>query len=128
MNAAVADASAGQARTTRHSVWHYSRRGYRVFPLHEIEADGECSCGRLGCGSADKHLRVKDWQTLATVDAEQIYEWWRPWLTANIGIACGQESNLTVLDVGSAQLEDGGWRACCPLANECNRTSCEGTT
>jgi len=71
MNAAVADASAGQERTTRHSVWHYSRHGYRVFPLHEIEADGECSCARLECESACKHLRMKEWHTLATVAAEQ---------------------------------------------------------
>jgi bifunctional DNA primase/polymerase-like protein len=105
----------------------YARHGMKVFPLHEIEAVGECSCARLESGSAGKHLQ-KDWHTLATVDAEQIYEWWRQRPTANIGVACGPGVQFDRAEVRSAQLEDGGWRSCCPLANERNRTRCEGAT
>jgi hypothetical protein len=77
----------------------YARKGIRVFPLHEIESDGECSCGKLRCPSAGKHPRLKDWQRLATLDEDQLAAWWRDWPNANIGIKCGVESNLTVLDV-----------------------------
>ena len=77
----------------------YARRGMRVLPCHEIEGDGECSCGKLKCGSAGKHPREVGWQESATTDEDQIREWWRQWPTANIGIATGKGSNLTVLDV-----------------------------
>src|SRR5262245_24679689 len=77
----------------------YAKRGFRVFPCHEIERDGYCSCRATACKSARKHPRIKDWQILATTIEEHIREWWTQWLTANIGIACGQGSNLLVLDV-----------------------------
>jgi Protein of unknown function (DUF3987)/Bifunctional DNA primase/polymerase, N-terminal/Primase C terminal 1 (PriCT-1) len=77
----------------------YAWRGFRVFPLHNIEADHECSCGRLSCASAGKHPIFSGWQTDATIDEAQIRQWWIEHPDANIGIACGRESNLTVLDV-----------------------------
>jgi putative DNA primase/helicase len=77
----------------------HARHGFRVFACHEIEADGECSCGKLQCASAGKHPRIKDWQILATTDESEIRKWWRQWSGANIGIATGESSNLTVLDV-----------------------------
>lgn len=84
----------------------YARKGIKVFPEHEIESDGECSCGKLECSSAGKHPRLKDWQRLATTDEDQIAEWWRDWPTANIGLKCGADSNLTVLDVDGAEGRD----------------------
>jgi hypothetical protein len=77
----------------------YARRGIKVFPLHEIESDRECSCGKLGCDSAGKHPRMSGWQGTATCDEDQIKDWWREWPNANVGVKCGAESNLTVLDV-----------------------------
>lgn len=77
----------------------YARRGFRIFPVHEIEADNECSCGERGCSSAGKHPRFSGWQESATTDEDQIREWWRQWPSANIGVKCGRDSNLTVLDV-----------------------------
>jgi bifunctional DNA primase/polymerase-like protein/uncharacterized protein DUF3987/primase-like protein len=75
------------------------RRAFRIFPVHEIEADNECSCGKLGCSSAGKHPRFSGWQESATTDEVQIREWWQQYPTANIGVKCGADSNLTVLDV-----------------------------
>jgi len=77
----------------------YARRGMAVFPLHNIESDRECSCGKLQCSSAGKHPRLNDWQTLATRDEGQIAAWWKQWPDANVGVKCGRESDLTVLDV-----------------------------
>lgn len=77
----------------------YARKGIKVFPLHEIESDRECSCGKLKCDSAGKHPRMSGWQASATLDEDQIKDWWREWPNANVGVKCGSESNLTVLDV-----------------------------
>jgi hypothetical protein len=77
----------------------YARRGMAVFPLHNIESDRECSCGKLQCSSAGKHPRLNDWQTLATRDEAQIAAWWKQWPDANVGVKCGRDSDLTVLDV-----------------------------
>jgi hypothetical protein len=77
----------------------YARYGFRVFPCHEIESDGFCSCGATACKSPGKHPRIKDWPQLATIAEAQIAQWWLHWSNANIGVACGERSNLTVLDV-----------------------------
>jgi len=76
----------------------YSRLGYRVFPAHWIYPDGKCSC-RHDCGSPGKHPIEKGWQEQATTDPEGIRFLWKRNPQANIGIACGKGSNLTVLDV-----------------------------
>ncbi|HVU66678.1 MAG TPA: bifunctional DNA primase/polymerase, partial [Ktedonobacteraceae bacterium] len=80
----------------------YARRGWRVFPLHEIY-NGDCSCGRDACASAGKHPRTKNGVKEATTDEAQIRAWWSYWPTANIGIATGiaqgATSGLFVIDV-----------------------------
>jgi putative DNA primase/helicase len=70
-----------------------------VFPLHNIERDRECSCGKRQCSSAGKHPRLTDWQGLATRDEGQIAAWWKQWPDANVGVKCGRDSGVTVLDV-----------------------------
>jgi putative DNA primase/helicase len=77
----------------------YARYRFRVFPCHEIENDGFCSCGATACNSAGKHPRIKGWQQQATINEAQIVEWWGRWPNANIGVPCGERTNLTVLDV-----------------------------
>ncbi len=86
---------------------NYARFGIRVIPLHEIESDGECSCGKLKCGSAGKHPRLNDWQILATTDEKIIDGWWRQWPGANIGVVCGQASDLLGADVDMKPRTDG---------------------
>jgi Bifunctional DNA primase/polymerase, N-terminal/AAA domain/Primase C terminal 1 (PriCT-1) len=85
----------------------YARYGYRVFPCHEIEGDGECSCGKLECSSAGKHPRITAWPNEATTDEDRIRAWWREWPNANIGVACGEVSNLLALDVDVKSGHDG---------------------
>jgi len=86
------------AWTLKHAI-AYARRGFAVFPCHNIESDGECSCGKLQCASAGKHPRYKDWQKDATIDEIQIRRWWSEYPDSNVGVACGAKSKLTVLDV-----------------------------
>ena len=50
----------------------------------------------------------------ATIDANQIREWWARWPDANIGIRTGARSNLVVLDIDPRH---GGEEALAELAN-----------
>jgi hypothetical protein len=77
----------------------YSRRGWRVLPLHNVVATG-CSCGNSQCGkSIAKHPYIFNWNQLATTDEKQLREWWGMWPLANIGVATGAASGIIVLDV-----------------------------
>lgn len=94
--------------------------GFRVLPLHTLRRDAEgrpigCSCGAPRCdGDPDgrgwgKHPRIGAWQEKATTDEPTIRGWWSRWPEAQIGIACGPESGVWVLDVdgpdGAASLD-----------------------
>jgi Bifunctional DNA primase/polymerase, N-terminal/AAA domain/Primase C terminal 1 (PriCT-1) len=86
----------------------YAAKGWLVFPVHNIQANGTCSCG-LKCGREGKHPRVR-WKEEATTDVATISAWWRAWPEANIAIVTGRASNLWVLDVDvrrSVELGDG---------------------
>lgn len=81
----------------------YGRRGFRVVPLHNLEAGGACSCGRADCDkSAGKHPRIKGWQKEASSDADTIGVWWLDWPRANVGLAMGGRARLVALDVDGA--------------------------
>lgn len=66
----------------RAALW-YARRGWRVFP----------------CVPGDKRPALKKWQRLATAEPRQVETWWRIRPDANIGVACGPETGLFVIDV-----------------------------
>lgn len=76
----------------------YADKGWRVFPLHNISSNGQCSCGRQ-CGSEGKHPRIGKWNKAASTSAKSITEWWSKWPNANIGILTGRTTNLIVLDI-----------------------------
>lgn len=87
----------------------YARAGWRVMPLHNIGADGYCTCrpterrpkAHQECPSPGKHPRIKTGRAFeaATTDEAQIRKWWTRWPNANIGIATGQGSRLCVVDI-----------------------------
>jgi Bifunctional DNA primase/polymerase, N-terminal len=82
----------------------YARRGLPVLPLWWTDdlsgqcacggAPGECKPGKHPLGDLVHH-GVKD----ATLDQRTIAEWWRRYPPANIGIACGREFRLLVVDI-----------------------------
>src|SRR5262245_58809150 len=75
----------------------YAQRGWHVFPLHEIAADGACSCGG-DCGqNRGKHPRTPHGCQDATADETTIRAWWAAWPAANVAIATGPASGLFVV-------------------------------
>ena len=61
----------------------YAERGWRVVPIPK----------------GQKHPRIPAWQKAATTDPDLITEWWTKWPDDGIGIACGAESGIVVIDV-----------------------------
>lgn len=93
---------------TKYARW-YASQGLAVFPLATIE-DGQCSCGKVGCGSPGKHPLgdlaphgCKD----ATGELSSIEQWWSVYPDANIGIATGAISGILVIDIDE---DHGGWQ------------------
>lgn len=76
----------------------YASRGWAVFPIYEIYADGHCACGKSKC-SAGKHPRISGGCKNATKEKHQIRRWWAKWPDANIGIATGKKSDFFVMDI-----------------------------
>ena len=74
----------------------HARRGWYVLPLHSMR-NGCCSCNKEDCASPAKHPRTRHGEKDASIDPNQIRQWWDRWPDANIGIATGP-SGLVVLD------------------------------
>jgi len=71
----------------------------RYFRCHSI-VDGRCTCRNGGsCSSAGKHPKSTGWQQEALVSTSEQVQAWRSDPAINLGILCGPESNLLVLDV-----------------------------
>lgn len=80
----------------------YAARGWPVIPLHPINRKGYCSCGMArDCGSPGKHPKTKNGLKDATVDIEQIKNWWpkESPLPSNIGVVTGGKGRLVVIDI-----------------------------
>ncbi len=69
------------ATTLEHALF-YAKNGWKVFPLKPRE----------------KVPTVK-WADVATTEENMIQGWWEYQPDANVGIACGECSGITVLDV-----------------------------
>src|SRR5438552_781278 len=72
---------------------------WRVFPVLEVTQTGGCECGDPLCDRPGKHPAIKEWNKAATTDRVQIKKWWDEHPGRGIGIATGEASGLTVLDV-----------------------------
>jgi len=67
----------------------YAGYGWRVLPIKP----------------ASKLPLIKTWQVLATVDEDQIAQWWVQWPTANVGICLGKGSGILDLECDSETAE-----------------------
>jgi putative DNA primase/helicase len=85
----------------------YAKNGVPVLPLHGIR-NGRCTCGTYCGEAAGRHPLVPGSYRAATTSLPQIRKWWRRFPYANIGIATGTASGLTVVtvqrDLGAAPL------------------------
>jgi predicted P-loop ATPase len=86
------------SRLGRAAVAYATQFGWRVFPLHSVDASG-CTCGSPACTGTKpgKHPRTARGCLDASTDAEQIRAWWTQWPDANIGVATG--NGLVVIDI-----------------------------
>lgn len=93
----------------------YSSKGWRVFRVHTILGNGQCSCGKYDCNRKGKHPVVKGWQSEATADPAKIKEWWNSGsdILYNIGIACGEKSGITVVDIDEQHGGMATWQQIC---------------
>lgn len=75
----------------------------RHFRCHSI-IDGRCTC-RLGaaCSSAGKHPKEKGWQQEALECTPELLAAWEKDAAINLGILCGEESDILVVDVDGAE-------------------------
>jgi hypothetical protein len=71
----------------RSALWYAQKMGWRVFP---------CLAGR-------KEPAIRAWQHNATNDPRQVRTWWSIRSEQNIGVACGPDSGLWVLDVDAGE-------------------------
>lgn len=76
----------------------YAARGWRVFPVHGVNA-GECTCGRADCSHPGKHPLTPHGVLDATAAPEKIRELWGSRPMASVGIAMGAASGLLAIDV-----------------------------
>src|SRR5439155_380434 len=66
-----------------------ARRGWHVFPCHP----------------ESKRPAIKQWEQQATIDEQQIHQWWPDYSRKNIGVATGP-SGLLVIDLDRPRTPD----------------------
>lgn len=76
-----------------------AKRGWLVFPLYSVDAQGRCTCGDASCSNPGKHPNAPHGFKDATLNRDQIDSWWDADPDANVGVCTGSASGLVVLDV-----------------------------
>jgi hypothetical protein len=76
----------------------YAARGWLIFPVHSVTSEGKCTCGVDGCLDIGKHPAVPRGLKEATTDVAKIESWFSSGMR-NIGLATGEGSEITVIDV-----------------------------
>lgn len=81
-------------------ITEYLARGWVIVPLHNVDTDGRCSCGRTDCPpkTRGKHPVYGNWQRLQ-LDVDTLAAIYRARPAANVGIATGRPSGFWALDV-----------------------------
>ncbi|MHB9131016.1 MAG: phage/plasmid primase, P4 family [Armatimonadota bacterium] len=96
-------------------VLRYVKLGYPVIPLHTAKVGTNnklfCSCSAgLTCQHMGKHPRTAHGLKDASVNVDHVYQWWRQWPDANIGIRTGavpSGAGFIVLDVDDHAMGEG---------------------
>ena len=99
------DASFDDQYTPAVAAQAYAAIGWRIFPVHGIDTDGRCTCGKPACGG--KHPITAQGFKDASSDPERIHAWWGRHPDANVGIPTGPASGLLVIDIDEGK----GWES-----------------
>lgn len=88
-----------QANEVLQAATRYADLGFKVIPLHGINANG-CTCSKgKDCDKPGKHPRIVDWTNQATADKEKLTEWFTRWSNSNIGLATGATNGIIAIDI-----------------------------
>ena len=74
----------------------YGARGLFVFPLHQTDVAGRCSCGKRSCESPGKHPRIEERPDAGHIDARADPRLVEGVAGANIGMSCGASGRVVV--------------------------------
>lgn len=88
----------------------FAKRGMSIFPCHTIE-EGRCTC-HTTCPSPGKHPNgslVPHGVLEATTDLQTVDQWWALFPDANIGLATGAVSGVTVIDIDPDKGGEDAW-------------------
>jgi replicative DNA helicase len=77
------------------AMYYAARLGWRVFPLRPHAKDPYPTSQVSTNGEGGFKT--------ATVELEAVRDWWVKWPQSNIGLACGKQSGIVVLDIDSAK-------------------------
>lgn len=85
----------------------YVKHGWSVVPLHGIDADHQCRCGRGSLcppKTRGKHPSLGNaWQKNTLASGADVQAWFEDHPRDNIGIATGADSGLWVLDIDGSE-------------------------
>lgn len=95
----MADWSSADGRLGKGATW-YANNGWNVLPVHGIDREGKCTCGKEHKDSRErgKHPVISSWNTEATTDVAQIEKWWDENPDYNVGVFC-KASGFFVIDI-----------------------------
>ena len=78
---------------------YFAVKNIPVFPVHSLDAQGNCSCSNPNCQLPGRHAIDGENRELATLDLKQIITWWKKHPHANIGIPTGRLSGWYVIEL-----------------------------
>jgi P4 family phage/plasmid primase-like protien len=95
----MGDWSTADGRLGNAASW-YGSQDWKILPVHGIDAQGKCTCGRIHAESRErgKHPAINSWNSEASSNPEQIATWWGENPDYNIGVFA-RESGFLVIDI-----------------------------
>lgn len=72
---------------------------FAVFPVHGVNSDGSCTCGKPDCANIGKHPATRNGLKDASTDPNRIQNMFASSRPYNVAVATGPESNIFVVDV-----------------------------
>ena len=84
---------------TKELIKQYLAIEWKIFPVHNVDGKGRCSCAKASCDNVGKHPRVPKGFKEGTDDVLTVADWISKWPDTNWGLSTGKPSNVIVLDV-----------------------------